>query len=295
LKDKVLITGYNGALAKQLKFILEKNFNVVSLTTNKSNVNKKDVFFWNIENNEIDTEALQNCKYIVHLAGFSITKKWTKKNRIIMHDSRIKSAELILDHCKRLKVSLNAFISASATGYYGMNVNGIQNESDMPGTDWIANMCNLWEKSADKFKSISKRIIKMRISILIDKNSGFVKDIRKPLRLGIAPILGTGKENMDCIHIKDAARFIKFSITNSNINGVFNIANSKKITQYELIKVIRNIFSPKAILIMVPKFLIRFVLGKKARLILSSYNLSTTRITDTGFIFKYQNFTKDIL
>ena len=140
MKDKVLITGYNGALAKQLKFILEKNFNVVSLTTNKSNVNKKDVFFWNIENNEIDTEALQNCKYIVHLAGFSITKKWTKKNRIFMHDSRVKSADVILDHCKRLKVSVNAFISASATGYYGMNVNGIQNESDMPGTDWIANM-----------------------------------------------------------------------------------------------------------------------------------------------------------
>ena len=46
--ERVLITGYNGALAQRLKLILEKEYELIYLTSNKKSVNNKitkNVFF----------------------------------------------------------------------------------------------------------------------------------------------------------------------------------------------------------------------------------------------------------
>ena len=45
MSEKVLITGYNGALAKRVAIILEKKFHLVFLTSNKESVNNKHIFF----------------------------------------------------------------------------------------------------------------------------------------------------------------------------------------------------------------------------------------------------------
>ena len=39
MSERVLITGYNGALAKRVAIILEKKFDLVFLTSNKKSVN----------------------------------------------------------------------------------------------------------------------------------------------------------------------------------------------------------------------------------------------------------------
>ena len=48
MKEKILITGYNGALAQRLSFFLKEKYTLVFLSSSKKSVNKKDVFYWNI-------------------------------------------------------------------------------------------------------------------------------------------------------------------------------------------------------------------------------------------------------
>ena len=85
LKEKVLITGAGGALAKKVKQrLLKEGYAVVTLTTDKKRLSSTS-FYWNVGKGEIDKNALQGCHHIVHLAGFSIVKPWTKENQQKMH------------------------------------------------------------------------------------------------------------------------------------------------------------------------------------------------------------------
>ena len=78
--NKVLITGLNGALAKSTSKVLKKHgYDIVYYTTNKNDVNNKNIFYWNPSENIIDENALIDCSHIIHLSGFSIIKPWTKK------------------------------------------------------------------------------------------------------------------------------------------------------------------------------------------------------------------------
>ena len=52
----------------------------------------KNIYFWNTSTNEIDEKALENCKHIIHLSGYPILKRWTKKNKRLIHSSLKKGA-----------------------------------------------------------------------------------------------------------------------------------------------------------------------------------------------------------
>ena len=165
MKDRIIITGYSGSLARRTKELLKDDYEIIGLTSNKKNVNNKDIYYWDTAINELDEKALENCKHIIHLSGYPILKLWTKKNKKLMQQSRISAANLLFNKCKKLNISPVTFISASAIGIYDLNAEGEKTENDKIGTDWIAKMAADWEESAQQFKQIGSRIIKMRISL----------------------------------------------------------------------------------------------------------------------------------
>ena len=78
------------------------------------------VYRWDIAKAEIDDEAIRFADYIIHLAGTNISKKkWTTSRKQLIMDSRVISAQLILDKIYQSNKKLKVFISASAIGYYG--------------------------------------------------------------------------------------------------------------------------------------------------------------------------------
>ena len=126
MKERIIITGYSGSLAKITIALLKDDYEIIGLTSNKKKVNNKDIFYWNTSTNEIDEKALENCKHIIHLAGYPILKRWTTKNKRLMHQSRIGAANLLFNKCKKLNISPVTFISASAIGIYGLNARGMK-------------------------------------------------------------------------------------------------------------------------------------------------------------------------
>ena len=79
MKEKVLITGANGSLAKRVKNnLISKGFDVVTLTSTKKSADNKSIFYWNVSSGDVQQEALENCQHIIHLSGFGIIKPWTR-------------------------------------------------------------------------------------------------------------------------------------------------------------------------------------------------------------------------
>ena len=133
MKDIILITGANGNLAKSLGEKLSNVYTIRYLTTNNSLSIISGYYYWDLEQDYIDADALIGCNHIIHIAGYSILNRWTKKNKKIIYDSRIKSANIIFDKCESLGIKIKTFISASAIGIYDEYSSLKNNENSLIG------------------------------------------------------------------------------------------------------------------------------------------------------------------
>ena len=291
MSERVLITGYNGALAKRVAIILEKKFDLVFLTSNKKSVNNKNIFYWNIEEEYIEPLALKGCKHIIHLCGFNIMNRWSKKNRELMHSSRVLTANLLFKKCSDLGLKIESFIGASAMGYYGLNTIADVDESAENGSDWLAKLSLDWEKAANQFTKIGSRVINLRISLLMDLNSGFLKVTLLPLKFGMTTIFTPANLVYSWIHIDDVAKFILFALENNHVEGPYNMAVPKRQSQKELIKEIKSCVFPFAITFPLPIFLMKFFLGGRSQVLSGGLYLKSNKIIDSGFHFTYPSVT----
>lgn len=294
MKPTVLITGKNGALAKRFKQLLHASYKIKFLTTDINICDNDSIFYWNIYEKYIDEQAVKNCDHIIHLAGYPIIKRWTKKNRKKMHDSRIKTSELLFDYCKKLNTKPKTFISASAIGIYGLNSNGEKNEKDISKNDWVSKMAIDWEEAANNFKQIGSRVVIMRISLLLSEKSLFLKSYLISMKFGIAISLGSKKRRISWIHIDDAVNFIHEAINNKNYVNAYNLAVENSVTQEQLIQTIKKERYPYAITINIPAFIIQFILKERSSIIMPNIIADVKKLKDEGFIFNFNSFDKVI-
>ena len=294
MKETILISGRNGLLANRFWELQKSNYNIKFLSTDKKKCDNISVFYWNIKNEFIDGNALKDCDHIVHLAGYPIINRWTKENKKKMYESRINSTKLIYKYCKKLMIEPKTFISASAIGIYGLESEGVKDEKDITNTDWISRMAIDWEKSADIFKKINAKVVKMRISLIISKESLFLKSYLLSMRFGIATLLGSKSRHISWIHIDDAVNFIDLAINNKKYNGAYNLATSKCLTQGKLVQIIKEEKYPFCITFQIPAQILSFVLGKRSKIFMPNLVAKADKLKKLDFKYKYDSFRKVI-
>ncbi len=288
MKDVVLITGANGMLAKNVSKILQKDFEIRFLTRKKRCENE---FEWDIENQKIDIKAFENVKHIIHLAGAGIADKpWSKDRKKMILSSRVDSAKLILDTLKKLKINLKTFISASAIGFYGTKTtNNIYTETDKKGYDFLSDVCFQWERVAHQFKEISERVSILRIGVILSENGGALAKMAQPIKYYFGAVLGSGKQYMPWIHIDDLSNMIKYVLQNKEIQGIFNAVSPEYITNKDFTLLLAKTLEKPVFFPNIPSFLIRFVFGESAILLLQGSRISSEKIIKSGFKFKYEH------
>ena len=281
MKEIVLITGANGHLAKFVSEYLKKDYEIRFLTTNKKL--KKNHYYWDINSKYLDINSLKNCKHIIHLAGYSILKKWTKKNKSIMYNSRIKSTNLLFEKCQEISLKPKTFICASAMGIYKQNNQEITYENSEKGSDWVSKMACDWEKSSNKFKEINSRVIQLRISLIFSKAAGFLKYNLMSMKYGLGLIIGDPNKNINWIDVNDVSRFIKKCLTNHHYIGPYNLSCDENISQKKMIYLIKKKLYPYCIILKIPNFLIAPILGGRKKIINFDLKLSNEKLKKDGF------------
>ena len=294
MKDTVLISGKNGLLANRFWELQKSKYNIKFLSTDKKKCDNISVFYWNIKNEFIDGNALKDCDHIVHLAGHPIINRWTKENKNKMYESRINSTKLIYKYCKKLMIEPKTFISASAIGIYGLESEGEKYEKDITNTDWISKMAIDWEKSADIFKKINAKVVKMRISLIISKESLFLKSYLLSMRFGIATLLGSKSRHISWIHIDDAVNFIDQAINNKKYNGAYNLATSKSLTQGKLVQIIKEEKYPFCLTFQIPTRILSFILGERSKIFMPNIVAKADKLKKIDFKYKYDSFREVI-
>jgi uncharacterized protein len=300
----VLISGGTGLVGKALTRLLTiKGYRVIVLSRklpagNLTALTNGNISFakWDVKKQEMDIAALQQADYIIHLAGAGVMdKKWTEDYKKEIVDSRVNSSKLIVASLQQHPNKVNAIISASAIGFYGKDeVPAKVFTEDAPADEnFLGETCKLWEQSMQPVVQLNKRLVQLRIGIVLSKDGGALKEFMAPVKMGVAAILGNGKQTISWVHIDDLCRMFLFAIENENMNGIYNAVapypvNNKALTVTLAKKMKRLFYLP----FYVPIFILKIMLGGRSIEILKSTTVSCKKIIAANFTFQFENIEK---
>jgi len=291
----VLITGGTGMIGTALtKVLVQKNHEVIVLSRDKKNSSQKNISYavWNVNNGSIEEEAIRKADYIVHLAGANVAqKRWTTKRKKEIVGSRVDSGILLVKALTEIPNKVKAVVSSSAIGFYGPDPE-VPNprpfvETDSSFDDFLATTVVEWENAIEPVKDLAKRLVVFRTGIVLSNEGGAYKEFKKPLKFGIASVLGSGKQIVSWIHIDDLVRMYMEAIENINLNGVYNAVAPNPVSNEQLIQEIERQTKGFHITAKVPSFVLKTILGEMSIEVLKSTTVSPEKVEAEGFRFLY--------
>jgi hypothetical protein len=293
----VLISGGTGMVGKRLtKMLIEKGYEVIILSRKSGIIShEKGISFanWNVEHQTIDKTAIAKADYIIHLAGAGVAdKRWSKKRKKEIVDSRTNSSALIVKALKEMPNQVKAVVSASAIGWYGPDTaESLQfgfKENAKADSSYLGDTCKLWEESIEPVIALNKRLVKLRIGIVLSNDGGALLEFKKPLKAGLATILGNGAQIVSWIHEDDLCRMFIHAIENEEMNGSYNAVASQPVSNKELtLTLAKKMRGQFFIPIMIPAFILKIMLGEMSIEVLKSANVNNDKIKSTGFSFLF--------
>jgi hypothetical protein len=288
-KKNILITGASGLIGKRLTEILLQKGHSVTHLGRSAKKGAIPSFVWDVEQQQMDANALKGIDTIIHLAGAGIAdKRWTAQRKKEILESRTHSTELLHKTLKNTANGVKHFISASAIGYYGFDLKGeLFDEQSAPGTDYLASVTQQWETSIDKLNELSLRVAKLRIGIVLSQKGGALAPMVIPVKLFAGSPLASGKQMLSWIHIDDLCNMFVHLVENESLQGAYNGTGPYAVSNKDFTKAIGKQLNRPVFLPNVPAFLLKLILGEMADLIIFGSNVSSKKIQDRGFQFQY--------
>lgn len=293
---RVLITGATGLIGSELSSLCRENgIQVNYLTTDKSKIKKEETykgFYWDPKNEQIEKGCIEGVKTIIHLAGASIAEPWSNSYKKKILKSRTETAALLYKTLKENEHQVENFISASAIGVYPSSEQKLYSEDDEVVADnFIGEVVRKWEAAADEFENLGLDVAKIRVGLVLAEDGGMLEKIKKPISLNMGAALGNGKQWQSWIHIEDLAGIFFFAIKNE-LTGVYNAVAPNPVTNKELTKELARQMGKSIWLPNVPKFALKGLLGEMSQIVLSSQLVSSKKIEEVGYNFKYTNLSR---
>lgn len=286
--SRILITGASGLLGTRLTQLLLERGHTVSHLGRSKKPGSIPSFTWNVEAGTMDPEALKNIDAVIHLAGAGIADEpWSVKRKREILESRTKSTALLVRELNKGGNDVRVLVSGSAIGFYGMTLtDALFTENDKAGTDFLAEVVKAWEHEADLLKE--KRLVKIRTGVVLSKTDGALKEIAQPVRFGFGAPLGTGKQYVSWIHIDDICNMFIKAVEDESIHGPYNGVTGA-VTNRALTQAIAKTLRKPLWLPAVPAFALKLFLGEMSYLVLYGSNVSSAKIRQAGFAFKFDN------
>lgn len=291
---KILISGSTGLVGKKIaKKLHERGYQVEILVRSKPQNSDFKYYIWDYENGFLEDGALDNTYIFIHLAGASISKRWTKSYKEEICKSRVESAQFIFQKMQMQNIHPEAVISSSAVGFYGQQTSAkIFSENDLPANDFLGNVCKDWEKKAFQFQELGSRVVCVRTSTVLSDKGGALEVLKKPIEMNVGAVLGNGEQYFPWIHVDDLVNIYFKAVEDVAMNGIYNAAAPDFITNEILTTKIAAHLGKKIWLPHIPKFIINTVLGEMSVLALEGSRISSKKIENAGFKFQYNNLDK---
>lgn len=234
-------------------------------------------------------KAIDGADAVVHLAGANVAdERWTPERKKELRDSRTISTSLLAEAAAKAEHKPKVFVSASGVGHYGMKTGDtVLDESSPTGEDFLAVLTKDWEGSTKAAADADVRVCLARIGLVLGKGGGVYDRLGKIFRAFIGGPVGSGRQYMPWIHLRDVVRAIMTMIDRPELSGAYNVASPEPVTMDEFASAMGSALHRPSIF-RVPAFAVKMVMGTEAAdCVLTGQRAVPKRLVDAGFDFVF--------
>ena len=282
----IVISGSSGLLGTALCAALPSAGHRVIRLVRGRGKNESNTAVWDPMTGQIETASLSDVDGVIHLAGESIgSGRWTraKKRRIL--ESREIGTRLLAETVARMSPRPGVFLSASAIGFYGSRGDEILTEESSRGSDFLANVCRVWEEATKPASDAGVRVAPLRLGIVLSPDGGALGKMLLPYKLGLGGPIGGGRQWMSWIALEDVVGAILHALAETRIQGAVNLVALNPVINREFSRALGKALGRPAFF-PIPGLAIKALFGEMgAATALSSARVSAELLLKTGYKF----------
>jgi uncharacterized protein len=230
-------------------------------------------------------EVVSQVDAVVNLACENIgSGPWTKSGKKRILSSRVEAGKAITEAIQQADPRPKVLIQASAVGFYGARGSELITEESTPGSGFLSEVCKAWEASTQPVEELGVRRIIIRTGVVLARGEGVLKRMMMPFYLFAGGPLGSGKQGLPWIHLRDEVAGICFLIENEKAYGVFNFSAPEPLSNDTFGRILAKEMR-RPYWLPVPGFVLPFFLGEMSTLVLNGQYMVPRRLLGFGFRF----------
>ena len=282
---RVAVTGASGFTGRALEADLRRDGHTVLRIGRGSGSDVR----WDPEGGRLDATALAGVDAVVHLAGAPVGERWTPERKGAIRDSRVRGTLLVATTLAALPPEQRprVLLCASAIGFYGSRGDLWLDESSSSGDDFLADVAREWEGAAEPAHSAHIRVVHLRTGLVLNPHGGALAKMLPVFRLGAGARLGSGKQWMSWIGLRDQVRAMRFALDTEALTGAVNSVAPAPVTNAVFTSTFAHVLGRPA-LAAAPAFALKMLYGEMAEsTLLASQRVRPAKLVTAGFVFEH--------
>jgi hypothetical protein len=232
--------------------------------------------------------AVSGLDAVIHLAGENIFGRWTTAKKEKIRDSRVVGTFNLSSALAQAEEKPRVFICGSAIGYYGNRGDESLHEESAPGAGFLAEVCQDWEEATTPAVQADIRTAHIRTGVVLSPKGGALAAMLTPFKLGLGGRIGSGKQWMSWIDIRDMVGAIHHILKNDLIQGPVNLVAPRPVMNAEFAQTLASVLSRPAIFPL-PEFALKLAFGQMGEeILLGSQKVEASKLISSGYPFRYR-------
>lgn len=285
--SRILISGSSGFVGSALAQRLQADGHEVIRLVRSPPKEHEAAIQWNPAEQSIDASKLEGIDVIVHLAGENIAGRWTERKKRAIRESRVKGTRTLATAVASLAAKPQAFICASAVGYYGDRGDELLDETSSAGSGFLAEVVIEWENACEPARQGGVRVVNLRFGLILSPEGGALGQMLTPFKLGIAGVIGSGKQWWSWIALDDVIAVIDRALHDERMTGPINVVAPNPATNREFTKTLGSVLGRPTIAPM-PAFAAKLAFGREMaeETLLASTKVAPAKLREIGYEFQ---------
>jgi uncharacterized protein (TIGR01777 family) len=290
---RVVVTGATGVIGSAVaSALLGRGDTVVALSRDTERARERfgagvEVQAWpDPGHDRPPRDALAGAHAVVHLLGEPVDQRWTAEAKRAIRESRVESTRTLVAALRALPDAETpaVLVSQSATGYYGASDGGPLDEHAAPGSGFLADVVEEWERAALGAASFM-RVVVTRTGVVLSSRGGALGRMLPFFRAGVGGPVAGGGQYVPWVHLDDVVGALLRCIDDPEAHGPVNVTAPHAVTNRELSQTLGRVLRRPAAL-PVPAFVLRALYGEMASIVVTGQHVVPRRLQELGHAFR---------
>lgn len=281
----VVIAGSSGFLGSHLREeLLGRGHRVTRLVRRPAA--GPDESTWDPETGAVDAAVVQGADVVVNLAGSpTFGNPHSKRWATALRHSRVTTTRLLAETIAGAPGATPAYLAGNGISWYGDHGSAeLTERSDSRGHALLTTVTREWQAAADPAVEAGARVCVLRTAPVMDRRSAPLSLLRPLFRAGLGGPIGSGRQYMPQISLRDWVGAVTFLAEHSDASGPVNLCCRVTPTNARFTSALAGALRRPG-LARVPAPVVRLAAGPMAPEVLGSLNTRPAALEQWGYDF----------